>query len=93
MQYKNIHLIYFSPTHTSAKISYAIAEGLEAETLSESDITCEGLKEPLLIGENELVIVAAPVYGGPCCRNGDGAYPYVPGKEYTGHSCSRLWES
>lgn len=64
MQYKNIHLIYFSPTHTSAKISYAIAEGLEAETLSESDITCEGLKEPLLIGENELVIVAAPVYGG-----------------------------
>ncbi len=64
MQYKNIHLIYFSPTHTSAKISYAIAEGLEAETLSESDITCEGLKEPLFIGENELVIVAAPVYGG-----------------------------
>ena len=64
MQYKNIHLIYFSPTHTSAKISYAIAEGLEAETLSESDITCEGLKEPLLIGENELVIVAVPVYGG-----------------------------
>lgn len=64
MQYKNIHLIYFSPTHTSAKIAYAIAEGLEADTLSESDITHEGLKEPLQIRDNELVIVAAPVYGG-----------------------------
>lgn len=64
MQYQNIHLIYFSPTHTSAKIAYAIAEGLEANALSESDITHEGLKMPLSIGENELVIVAAPVYGG-----------------------------
>lgn len=64
MQYQNIHLVYFSPTHTSAKIAYAIAEGLEAETLTESDITHEALKEPLLVGDNELVIVAAPVYGG-----------------------------
>lgn len=64
MQYQNIHLIYFSPTHTSAKIAYAISEGLEAESLTESDITHEALKEPLLIGDDELVIVAAPVYGG-----------------------------
>ena len=64
MQYQNIHLIYFSPTHTSAKIAYAIAEALEADTLSESDITHEGLKEPLSMGGNELVIVAVPVYGG-----------------------------
>lgn len=28
MEYKNIHIIYFSPTHTSAKTAYAIAEGL-----------------------------------------------------------------
>ena len=64
MQYQNIHLIYFSPTHTSAKIAYAIAEALEADTLSESDITHEGLKELLSMGGNELVIVAVPVYGG-----------------------------
>lgn len=64
MRYQNIHLIYFSPTHTSAKIAYAISEGLDAETLSESDITHEPLKETLQIGDNELVIVAVPVYGG-----------------------------
>lgn len=64
MQYQNIHLIYFSPTHTSAKIAYAIAEGLDGDTLSESDITHEALKEILHIEDNELVIVAVPVYGG-----------------------------
>ena len=25
MEYKNVHIIYFSPTHTSAKTAYAIA--------------------------------------------------------------------
>lgn len=64
MRYQNIHLIYFSPTHTSAKIAYAISEGLKAESLTESDITHEPLKEGLLVGDDELVIVAAPVYGG-----------------------------
>lgn len=64
MRYQNIHLIYFSPTHTSAKIAYAISEGLEGETLTESDITYEPQDEPLPISANELVIVAMPVYGG-----------------------------
>lgn len=64
MLYQNIHLIYFSPTHTSAKIAYAISEGLEADSLTESDITHEALKKPLLVGDDELVIVAVPVYGG-----------------------------
>ena len=41
MKYSNIHLIYFSPTHTSAKIAYAIAEGMGATSMSESDVTCE----------------------------------------------------
>lgn len=93
MQYKNIHLIYFSPTHTSAKISYAIAEGLEAETLSESDITCEGLKEPLLIGENELVIVAAPVYGGRVAETAMERIRMFQGKNTPVIPVSRLWES
>ena len=43
MKYSNIHLIYFSPTHTSAKIVYAIAEGMGATSMSESDVTCESL--------------------------------------------------
>ena len=40
MEYKNVHIIYFSPTHTSAKTAYAIAEGLSGDVLLESDITC-----------------------------------------------------
>ena len=39
MEYKNVHIIYFSPTHTSAKTAYAIAEGLSGDVLLESDIT------------------------------------------------------
>lgn len=41
MEYKNVHIIYFSPTHTSAKTAYAIAEGLSGDVLLESDITYE----------------------------------------------------
>lgn len=62
MQYKSVHLIYFSPTHTSAKIAYAIAEGMKVQTFSESDITHEKT-EGILI-EDELTVVAVPVYGG-----------------------------
>lgn len=38
MKYKNIHIVYFSPTHTSAKTTYAIAEGLGGDVLLESDM-------------------------------------------------------
>ena len=62
MQYKSVHLIYFSPTHTSAKIAYAIAEGMKVSSFSESDITHE---KPLPTSiEDELTVVAVPVYGG-----------------------------
>ena len=63
MKYSNIHLIYFSPTHTSAKIVYAIAEGMGATSMSESDVTCESLDMEEYI-DDELTIIAAPVYGG-----------------------------
>lgn len=63
MKYNHIHLIYFSPTHTSAKIAYAVAEGMNANTLSESDITCE-CPEIVENIEDELTIIAVPVYGG-----------------------------
>lgn len=63
MQYKSVHLIYFSPTHTSAKVAYAIAEGLGTSFISESDITHEmpEMEESI---EDELTIIAVPVYGG-----------------------------
>lgn len=63
MQYNNVHLIYFSPTHTSAKIAYAIAEGMEATAFSESDITHEAPETGETL-EDELTVIAVPVYGG-----------------------------
>ena len=41
MNYKHVHVIYFSPTHTSAKIAHAIVEGMGAVSFSESDLTYE----------------------------------------------------
>ncbi len=63
MKYNNIHLIYFSPTHTSARIAYAIAEGTGASLISESDVTYEPLEVEECI-DDQLTIIAAPVYGG-----------------------------
>lgn len=65
MKYQNIHLVYFSPTHTSAKTAYAIAEGLEAVSFTESDITYEAPDAAEVeVHADELTIVAVPVYGG-----------------------------
>lgn len=64
MEFKSIHLVYFSPTHTSAKTAFAIAEGMQAEVLLESDITYDKPDETIEIHKDELTIVAVPVYGG-----------------------------
>ena len=63
MNYRSLHVIYFSPTHSSAKIIYAIAEGIGVTAIMESDVTCEDLEFEELISD-ELTIIAAPVYGG-----------------------------
>lgn len=63
MRCKNVHIIYFSPTHCSAKIAHAIAEGLGDVSFFESDITYEMPDREELI-EEELCVVAVPVYGG-----------------------------
>ena len=80
MEYKNVHIIYFSPTHTSAKTAYAIAEGLSGDVLLESDITYDAPAEELEIHDDELTIVAAPVYGGR------GAPPGFPCSSGSGRS-------
>ena len=54
----------FSPTHTSAKTAYAIAEGLGGDVLLESDITYKMPEKPIEIPDDELTVVAVPVYGG-----------------------------
>lgn len=63
MNYKHVHVIYFSPTHSSAKIAHAIVEGMGAVSYSESDLTYE-MPESEEAVEKELTIVAVPVYGG-----------------------------
>lgn len=77
MKYSNIHLIYFSPTHTSAKIVYAIAEGMGATSMSESDVTCESLDMEEYI-DDELTIIAAPVYGGRVAETAMERFLHVP---------------
>ena len=63
MEYDSVHLIYFSPTHTSAKIAYAIAEGINAMSCIETDITHRA-PDTIVNIEKELTVVAVPVYGG-----------------------------
>lgn len=63
MQYNNLYVVYFSPTHTSCKIAEAIAEGYGTRDFTEIDLTYEAPSKPIII-ENSLVILAVPVYGG-----------------------------
>lgn len=67
MIYKKIHLIYFSPTHTSLKTAMSVAEGLNPEELLKTDLTLSALSTPLII-KNTLTIIAFPVYGGRCAE-------------------------
>lgn len=63
MHYKNIHLIYCSPTHTSARIARAIAEGMGGTTRRESDIT-HRTPDPEELVADVVAIFAVPVYAG-----------------------------
>lgn len=63
MNYNTIHLVYFSPTHTSQDIILSIAEGTGIINRIETDLTYENL-EGLEWIEDALTIIAVPVYGG-----------------------------
>lgn len=62
MKCDKVHLIYFSPTHTSAKIASAIAGVVGKGNVLVSDLTCSAPAE--ISVKNTLTILAAPVYGG-----------------------------
>lgn len=62
MEVNKINIVYFSPTHTSAKIAKAVANGFagvgnEVFDATKKDITLDA-------AERSLTIVAVPVYGG-----------------------------
>lgn len=57
------HIIFFSPTHTSAKIARAIGEGIGMGRRIETDLTLDENNTPIEI-EDALTIIAVPVYAG-----------------------------
>lgn len=61
--YTTNHLVFFSPTHTSAKIARAIGEGIGMGRRTETDLTLDESDTPVEINDS-LTVIAAPVYGG-----------------------------
>ncbi|MFT5697389.1 MAG: ferredoxin [Desulforhopalus sp.] len=65
MDISNIKTIVFSPTGTSKKIAQAIAEGAqESQTVEYIDLTSPNHPRNISVADNELAIIAVPVYAG-----------------------------
>lgn len=62
-EYNATHLVFFSPTHTSAKIARAVGDGIGMGRRMETDLTLDESADPIEI-TNALTVIAAPVYGG-----------------------------
>lgn len=63
MNIKKVHLIYFSPTHTSRRVGEAIVRGIGLDKLEVSDLTCAAADFQETSADT-LTVVALPVYGG-----------------------------
>jgi ferredoxin/protein involved in ribonucleotide reduction len=64
MKIININLIYFSPTHTTKKVAYAIAKGTDLK-INEYNIThINKVSTMPFFQNNELVLIGLPVYSG-----------------------------
>ena len=61
--YTTTHLVFFSPTHTSARIARAVGEGIGMGRRIETDLTLDEGTSPILIND-ALIVIAVPVYGG-----------------------------
>jgi ferredoxin/flavodoxin len=60
-----LKLAYFSPTGTTRSIVQAIARGINQSTVEQIDVTKpDARKKPLQTSENDLLVVAVPVYIG-----------------------------
>ncbi len=57
------HLIYFSPTGTTRKVSEAIAQGLGASKVIHHDVTPPGSKTDIVLTDG-VAIIGIPVYAG-----------------------------
>jgi len=65
MKIQSLKLVYFSPTGTTEAIIQGVARGINQSTVELVDITKPSArKQPLQTSENELLVVAVPVYMG-----------------------------
>lgn len=61
--YTSNHIVFFSPTHTSAKVARAIGEGIGMGRRIEIDLTTDEGNSVIEI-QNSITIIAVPVYAG-----------------------------
>lgn len=64
MNCSHIVAVYFSPTHTSRRIAREVARGTGLDLLEEIDLTCDAGCDPIVLPQDALILLAAPVYGG-----------------------------
>ena len=63
MQTKNTALVYFSATYTTRKVMKTLTEQL-AWNITRYDITQSSPEKDVIIGNNDLLVIGAPVYAG-----------------------------
>ena len=65
MKLHALKLVYFSPTGTTKAVVQGISRGINQDSIDIVDITGpDARKKPLQISENELLVIAVPVYMG-----------------------------
>ena len=65
MKVQSLKLVYFSPTGTSKTVVQGISRGITQGPVEMIDITRpDARKKPLQTSENELLVIAVPVYMG-----------------------------
>ena len=66
MDFRKITALYYSPTHTSARVCYGVAGGFNSpgSTIADREITHASLGGGCEFGSEDLVVVAVPVYRG-----------------------------
>ncbi len=64
MNFEKVNLVYFSPTKTTKRIIESIADGTGVKEINLIDLTTNNSLNKIDIGERDLTIFGAPVYGG-----------------------------
>lgn len=80
MNYSGVHIISFSPTHTSRAVADYVAKGLNAPQTVRTDLTCKELQECRTI-EDRLAVIAVPVYGGRVAETARERLGKIKGKQ------------